>query len=235
MNLIKKLSSLIFPHKCTFCREVIDYENYTFICNKCMNSLPFIEGTRCIKCGIMQHDTAMPVCHTCRKYNHSFSGAFTPLVYKDEVRHAILSMKFHERESHCHAFAFLIANSIMESDFPHIDFITYVPLSRESFLKRGFNQSELIANDCGKIFNLPVLDTIIRVDGTPRQSSLPLSLRRKNVKKAFKGKDMKLSGTALLIDDIYTTGSTMDYISSLLLKMGCDNVYIAAVASVHRS
>lgn len=235
MKLIKKLLSLIFPHKCTFCREAISYENYTFICDNCMSSLPFIKGSTCVKCGVMQHDTAMPVCHTCRKYNHSFSGSFTPLVYKDTVRHAILSMKLHERENHCHAFAFLITKRIMECGFPHIDFITYVPLSKESFLKRGFNQSDLIAKDCGKILNLPVIDTIIRIDGTPRQSSLSLPLRRKNVKKAFKGKDLHLSGTALLIDDIYTTGSTMDYISSLLLKMGCDKVYIAAVAAVHRS
>ena len=168
MKLTKKLTSLLFPHKCTFCREAMDYENYTFICKKCMTTLPFTQGTRCVKCGMMQSDTAMPICNTCRKYKHSFSGSFTPLVYKDTVRHAILSMKFHERESHCHAFAFLITQRIMESDFPHIDFITFVPLSRESFLKRGFNQSELIAVDCGKILNLPVTDTVIRVDGPPR-------------------------------------------------------------------
>ncbi len=235
MNFIKKLFSILLPHKCAFCRDVIDYDNYKFICDDCMRNLPFTHGNRCVKCGIMIGDNAMPVCNTCRKQRHCFSASFTPLVYDGIVRRSILSMKFHEKESHCHAFAFLITNRILEDGFPHIDFITYVPLSHESFQKRGFNQSELIAKECGKILNIPVTECVSRIDGTPRQSTLSMSERRKNAKNAFKPKDRTFSGTALLIDDVYTTGSTMNTISSLLLKMGCDKVYIAAVAIRQRS
>lgn len=235
MNFIKKLSSVLLPHKCAFCHDVIDYNNYKFICDNCMTRLPFTHSYRCAKCGIMLGDNAMPVCNTCRKYNHTFSGSFTPLVYDGIVRSSILSMKFHEKESHCHAYAFLITNRILEEGFPHIDFITYVPLSRESYKKRGFNQSELIAQECGKILNIPIIDCITRVDGTPRQSTLSMSERRKNAKHAFVAKDVSLSGTALLIDDVYTTGSTMNTISSALLKRGCKKVYIAAVAIRQRS
>lgn len=224
------LFSIFHPHKCTFCRKAIDYNNHTFICASCMKSLPFIDGQRCLKCGTPVLSTAMPVCSTCRKYHHSFSGAFTPLLYKDKVRRAIIGMKFHDKESFCHSFSYLIANRIIEEGFPDFDFITYIPLSPESYKERGFNQSLLIAEECGKILNLPVIDTLTRVNGTPRQSTLSMTARRSNAKKAFKPKPVSLSGTALLIDDVYTTGSTMSYTSSLLLKMGCKKVYIACVA-----
>lgn len=172
----------------------------------------------------------MPVCSTCRKYRHSFSNAFTPLIYKNSVRQSIIKLKFYNKENFCRSFSFLIANRIMEEGLPHFDFITYIPLSKEGFKQRGFNQSELIARKCGEILNIPVIETLLRIDGTPRQSSLSLFERRKNAKKAFKAMNIPLSGTALLIDDVYTTGSTMSHTSSLLLKMGCDKVCIAAVA-----
>ena len=172
----------------------------------------------------------MPVCNICRKFKHPFSGSFTPLIYTGKVRKALLNLKFHNRESFCRSFAFLIANRIMEKGFPDIDFITYIPLSPSGFKERGFNQSELIARKCAEILNVPVIDTLYRIDGTPKQSSLSLIERRKNAKKSFFAKDMKLKGTALLIDDVYTTGSTLSHTSSLLLKMGCDKVYIASVA-----
>lgn len=128
------------------------------------------------------------------------------------------------------SFAFLIANNIISEDFPHIDFITYIPMSPISYKERGYNQSELIAKKCGEILNLPVVSTLERLNNTLKQSSLSLKERHKNAKKSFISKNMTLSGTALLIDDVYTTGSTMGYCSSLLMKMGCDKVYIAAVA-----
>lgn len=229
-RLLNLISSVFHPHKCTFCRKAIDYDNYTFICKSCMSQLPWIEGCTCLKCGAPRHEGSMPVCKTCRTYNHSFSASFTPLVYKDNVRKAILGMKFYNKESYCHSFSYLITKNIMEKGFPDIDFITYIPLSEERFKERGFNQSELIAKECGKILNVPVIDTLERINSTPRQSTLPLKERRKNAKKSFKSKDVTLSGTALLIDDVYTTGSTMSYCSSLLLKQGCSKVYISAVA-----
>ena len=172
----------------------------------------------------------MPVCYTCRKFKHPYAGSFTPLLYEGDVRKALVSLKFYNKESFCRSFSYLICNNIIQKGFPDIDFITYVPLSPKGFKTRGFNQSEVMANMCGKILSLPVKDTLYRIDGTPKQSTLSLAERRKNAKRSFFAKDIKLSGTALLIDDIYTTGSTMSHCASLLLKMGCSKVYIATVA-----
>ncbi len=230
MKLTDRILSLLYSKKCTFCRNTISYTNNTFICSDCMKSLPFIKGSVCAKCASPREETSMPVCNTCRKFKHPFSDSFTPLLYKDNVRKSILALKFYNKESFCKSFAFLISNRVIEKGFPHIDFITYVPLSPKGFRERGYNQCELIAAECGKILNLPVVETLYRINGTPKQSTLSLTERRKNAKNSFFPKDIKLSGTALLIDDIYTTGSTLSHNASLLLKMGCDKVYIAAVA-----
>ena len=139
-------------------------------------------------------------------------------------------MKFKNKESFTRSYSFLITENIVSSDYPDFDFITYIPLSPSSYKKRGYNQSGLIASWCSDFLNIPVVETLKRIDGTPKQSRLSFFERRKNVRKSFFPLDKKLSGTVLLIDDIYTTGATLDYCSSLLLKMGCDKVYIAAVA-----
>lgn len=230
MKFSNRVLSFVFPHKCTFCRNTVEYTNNTYICEKCMVALPFIKGIRCAKCNAPREETSLPLCYSCRTFNLSFQQSFTPLLYTGSVRRALLNMKFYDKDYFCRSFAYLIVNNIIAEGFPAFDFITYVPLSDEGYKRRGYNQSELIAKKCGEILNLPVVSTLYRIADTPKQSSLTFSQRRQNAKKSFFGKKLSLSGTVLLIDDIYTTGSTAERCSSLLLKMGCDKVYIAAVA-----
>lgn len=230
MKLSDKLFSFIFPHKCTFCRDPIEYTNNTYICSSCLEALPYVKNPRCEKCNHPREALSVSVCSICRKYNTAFYKSYTPLLYKDSVRRALLSMKFYNKEHYCKSFAILIANSIISSDCPSFDFITYVPLSRKGFKERGYNQSEIIAKICGEILHTPVVSTLKRIDGTPKQSTLSFLERRRNAKKSFFGKDVKISGKVLLIDDIYTTGSTLNHCASVLLKMGAERVYVSAVA-----
>ncbi|MGM9550854.1 MAG: ComF family protein [Clostridia bacterium] len=227
---LSRIYDVFFPHRCSFCDEILPYDNQRFICDKCIKTIDYITGPTCLKCGSPREEYSLPVCLNCRKYRYSFAGSFTPLKYKDKTRKALLRMKFRNKTHFAYSFAYLICNNIVTKDYPDFDFITYIPLSRERFNERGYNQAEIIAFECGKILNVPVISTLTRKDGTPNQHDLPLKERHRNAKNSFFPKDMKLNGTALLIDDIYTTGSTMDYCSSLLLKMGCDKVYIACLA-----
>ena len=110
------------------------------------------------------------------------------------------------------------------------DFITYVPQSRKTRFKRGYNQSYLLAKHLSKILSLPVKDTLLRTNEGENQATLSARQRQENVKKCFFAKDISLSGTALLIDDVFTTGATASYCSKLLKNMGCKNVYVAVCA-----
>ncbi len=229
MKLSDKISSFFFPHRCTFCGKNVHYKDNTYICADCINSLPYLSGTLCARCNKPISDTALSVCYTCRHFNHSFTKSYTPLLYKDKVRKSLISMKFYNKEFYSRSYAFLIAENIISQDFPSFDFITYAPLSPESFSKRKYNQSKDIAQGVGEILNIPVIDTLYRINGTPKQSELSFNERRKNAKASFFSNDIILKGKALLIDDIYTTGATADYCSKLLLKMGCESVSIATV------
>ncbi len=228
--MLEKLLSVIYPHKCSFCGALLEYDNDKFICGRCLSSLPYLEKGGCAKCGQPLGEFALPVCASCRKFHHTFSHSFTPLAYTGSVRRAILGIKFHNAHYITRSLAFLIADRILSEDMPLFDFITYVPLSRERYAVRRFDQSRLIASFLSDIMHIPVIDALEHLDGGARQSSLPLNKRRENAKASFRAKSISLSGTALLVDDIYTTGATMDACTRLLLKMGCETVYIAAAA-----
>ncbi|MCD8048271.1 MAG: double zinc ribbon domain-containing protein [Clostridia bacterium] len=234
-NLIDKFFSHIFPHKCTFCRTAIPYTNDSFICSSCKASLPYTSLNGCAKCGKPLGDFALPVCLDCRREKRQFSGSFTPLKYEGNVRRALINMKFYDAPYFTRSFAVLIAERILSGEMPHIDFITYVPLSQSRLSERGFNQSQLTAQFLGEILNLPVKPTLICREGTARQSTLNYALRRENAKKSFYGENISLSGMALLVDDIMTTGSTLSACASILIKLGCSKVYIAACASKQSS
>lgn len=228
--MLEKLLSVIYPHKCSFCGALLEYDNDKFICDKCLSSLPYLEKGGCAKCGQPLGEFALPVCVTCRKFHHSFSHSFTPLSYIGSVRRTILRIKFYNAQYITRSLAFLIADRILSEDMPLFDFITYVPLSHERYATRRFDQSQLIASFLSDIMHIPVIDTLEHVGGAVRQSSLPLNKRRENARASFRAKNITLSGTALLVDDIYTTGATMDACTRLLLKMGCEKVYISAAA-----
>lgn len=172
MRIKEKLLSIFFPKKCSFCRRVIDYTNLNFICEDCEHTLPYIQGTVCTRCNRPISPTALSECFSCRKYKHSFSKSYTPLLYKDKARLSILSMKFYSKESYAKSYAYLIASSIISSGFPSFDFITYVPLAPSELKRRGYNQCETIAENLGEYFKLPVIATLKRIDGTPKQSRL---------------------------------------------------------------
>lgn len=230
MTYSNALLSLIYPHKCTFCGDGIDRNNDKFICRSCEKSLPYLPRGGCLLCGTPTGEFALSVCFNCRRYRHAFSRSFTPLIYEGSVRRAVISMKFYNARTVSRSLAYLIADRILSEDMPHFDFITFVPASRSRLAERKFNQARLIADFLAEILHSPVIDAINRVDNSPRQTTLSFSERRANAKKSFFPKELSLSGTALLIDDVYTTGSTMDACSRILKKMGCEKVFIAAAA-----
>ncbi len=220
----------LLPRHCIFCQKPTRYYNRTYVCQKCKASLPYIKHA-CIRCGRPMGEHALFICADCRKNKHPFSGAFIPFLYEKEVRLALLRMKFFNAHYISRGFAVLIAEKMLSSPLPDIDFITFVPSSEKQMQKRGYNQAELIARFLSEILHLPVIDSLMRLSDFPKQSSLSAAKRRINAKKAFIPKDISLHGTALLVDDILTTGSTLDRCSRLLLKMGADQVYIAACAA----
>ena len=221
---------LLFPPKCPFCSSVISGEPP--ICPECFKKLPFIKGRTCIKCGAPLGEFAHDLCYRCRTDKPHFERAFIPLIYKESVSSSIIRFKFYEHPSYAHALAFLIADKVIRTEeFKEgFSFITFVPQNKPSRRKRGFNQAKLIAKELSSILDLPLIDTLIRKDDSARQVTLNRSARKRNAQRSYLSKDISLSGTALLVDDVFTTGSTASYCAKLLKKMGCKKVYVTTCA-----
>ena len=167
------------------------------------------------------------MCQGCRSRKMYFEYSYTPLIYKDTARECAIAMKT-SRPYYAKTFAFLLADRILSSrNYCKFDYITFVPQSKKSFKKRGYNQAELIAKELSRYLKVPCIPTLKRTDDGEPQHTLSAALRRENVKKCYFKTDRIGKGKILLVDDIYTTGATANYCSKLLREMGFEKVYLA--------
>ena len=219
--------SYIFPPRCAVCRRVLPPDARPEICPDCERDLPRIEDPRCEVCGApMNSEFAMPWCAECANGRY-FEKCFVPFIYSGGVRRAIINMKHNDRPGRSRYLAWEIAKEM--GDF-RPDYITFVPQDAKTDRERGYNQTRLIAKALGKLLKVPVRTALRRSPYGRHQVGLSGPERRKNARRLFRPGNKRLSGTWLLVDDVVTTGSTLDACCRLLKAMGCEHVYAAAAA-----
>ena len=223
--MIDKILNLLFPPKCPFCQKLLTVK--TPVCPDCMKELPFTGEHTCRICGRPLEEFSHPVCADCKSRKIYFEHAFIPLIYKDCAREAAIAMKA-AHPYYAKAFAYLLADKILSSPYyDDFDCVTFVPQNPRSAGERGYNQAQLIAKELAKLLNLPCKATLKRTNAGKQQHTLNAQERRENVKQCYFKTDLNGDGTALLVDDIYTTGATSNYCSRLLKEMGFSKVYLA--------
>ncbi len=219
--------SYIFPPRCAVCRGLLPAGTKEEICPECERELPRIKGPRCEICGApMNSEFAMPWCAECAG-GRPFVKCFVPFRYEGGVRRAITNMKYYGRPGRSRFLAGEIAREL--GDF-RPDFITYVPQNSKTARERGYNQTKLIAEELGRRLKTPVRGVLRHSPDGGHQVGLSRSKRMTNAKKLYLPGKERLSGTWLLVDDVTTTGATLDACCRLLRAMGCDEVYAAAAA-----
>lgn len=158
-----------------------------------------------------------------------------PFVYKDNLALAVRRFKFNDEVILSEFFAkemcAAISKACPEKKF---DFVTCVPLTKKKRNKRGYNQSELLAKDCAKLFGTDFENALIKSRDTTDQHELKAKERLKNLKDAFEiNKSVDIKGkTVLLCDDIKTTGATLYECRKTLVKAGAKDVYCVCIAVV---
>ena len=223
--MIDAILDFFFPPKCPFCMEILSSK--APVCDNCISTLPFNDEKCCDICSRPIEDFSYSTCLNCREQKIYFEHSFVPLIYKDEAKEAVLRLK-KGHPSFSKGFAYLLADKILSSpNYKNFDVITFVPQSYKGRLNRGYNQAELIARDLSKLLNIPCITFLIKTDDGEEQHLLTATQRRENVKKCYFSKNIKGKGRVLLVDDIYTTGSTTNHCSRLLRKMGFSEVYLA--------
>lgn len=225
------LLDLFYPKKkkCVVC----GFYGKSLLCEVCASAIKFINGRACMKCGkSLDDDYIDNICPDCIGNPHYFDAAFTCFEYEGLGRELIHSFKYKGCAGLSHIFAEYMVERISDEGI-NADYIVPVPIHDNKFKTRGYNQSKLIADALGKLIKIPVIECIIRGRDTERQSSLDRVGRISNVFDAF---SPCLSynihnNNIILIDDIYTTGSTVDECSKVLKAMGAKNIYVLTAAA----
>ncbi len=214
---------MVFPPRCVACKEFGAY-----ICMACRPLFSLAGPPRCDVCWTPEGERT---CERCRYRRPAFNGARSAFVYDGPARDAVLALKFAGLAAIAKTMAVPMAERLMEWD-PPVSAIVPVPLAASRKRSRGYNQSELLAREIGRLANLPVLaGALIRRRSTPPQvRQFDWEARRDNVAGAFAAGQRVVDGGLLLVDDVITTGATLDACARVLLSAGGDRVFALTFA-----
>lgn len=211
--MLEKILEFIFPNRCGFCNQLIKKE---YTCKKCKKNLEYIYTDNKIQ-----------------KINGMYFDFFiSSYFYLGIIRNKILDFKFKNKKYLYRALAERLAYNL-QPYIKDIDSIIAVPISFKRYLERGYNQSVLIAKYIAKKLNKPFLKfVLIKIKNNQKQSELGMKQRSKNVKNVYKilNKNIIFGKRILLIDDIYTTGATVNECSRILKQCGAQSVVVATIA-----
>lgn len=226
----------IFPSNiyCICCGSLIDKSRPYALCDLCVKKFHWITGRTCEKCGKALPDTYRGrMCYDCMRIDHAFERGFSCLIYGLHEREVLLDLKYNGKGYLAAKFGDILYDRISCEDI-HPDVIIPVPISAGRLKKRGYNQSALMARQLSKRWGVTIDEGILvrRRDTTLLRSLNPAD-RRLALDGAFEViTNSRLAGKeVLLIDDIYTTGATVDICSSVLMDAGAAKVYVLTLAS----
>lgn len=228
ISLMKQyINDVLFPVFCLGCQREGEW-----VCRDCLIQIPPLTQTSCFSCDISVSENAC--CDMCRKercvdvywslYSHQTS------IISDLVE----QLKYHGASDMVRAVLSLCEqNRYVQSLIGGIDVIIPVPLHPARFRERGFNQSQYIAESIGSVLRVPVLSLVlVRSRQTKQQARLSLEERRENVVDAFvcNSPEDVVGKRVLLVDDVLTTGSTVDACARVLVDAGAHSVRVLTLA-----
>ncbi|MCL1983687.1 MAG: ComF family protein [Clostridiales bacterium] len=236
--ILKKLLELLFPSNiyCISCGSIIDSSRAYSLCDSCMRLFHWANGRTCEKCGkIIQESYPHEACSDCREHNHYFKKGYSCVQYGIYERDLLLAFKYGGKTYIGEKIADAMADRLRAENI-EVDFTTAVPMHGKKKEKRGFNQAEIIASRLAPKLPAPYAGRVlVRTGNTVAMSRLSAEERRMNMENAFsmaRGAEKMVAGKkVLLVDDIYTTGSTVDACSRVLLAAGAAEVRVITFAA----
>lgn len=252
MKHLNSLWKLLYPSRCPVCDDIVPGIG-SLICPKCRNRLVYVSGECCQKCGKAlreevdgQHGTMLEIygetgrtyeesaglCSDCRKKHHLFVEGAALYEY-DCIRESVYRYKYGGRREYADFYGEEIARFLGNRIRAwRAQALVPVPLHPQKLKSRGYNQAHLLALRAGELLGVPVRDDLVaRVKNTEPQKNLDPVKRQNNLKRAFKlcENDVKLK-TIIIIDDIYTTGSTVDAVCRVFQETSVREIYFIALA-----
>ena len=220
MKVFKVILSALFPQKCVSCGRIVESEEY--LCDYCYEMIEHVDITKvCERCGVKKS-----ACQ-CQSRVFHFAGCAAPFE-NDGVAQAVVYRYKFARATRCGRFLAEEMAKTVRTVYRDIEFdgIAYVPMHPRKQLKRGFNQSEELAKQLSKLFDLRLYDRLLWCKYRKTlQHDMNFKERFNNVKGMYRCNYKVTGKTILLVDDIKTTGATLDECSKQLLFAGAKRVY----------
>jgi competence protein ComFC len=219
-RLVELAVDSFFPRRCVGCGKVGG-----FLCPECLGRLPRLIPPFCPRCGRPQASGI--VCPSCWQRPTEIDGIRSPFRFDEVIRKAIHELKYRNLKAISPCLAELLADYLKENPLPG-EALIGVPLHPRRLRERGYNQSGLVAAELGKRIGLPVIeDCLIRVkQAQPQVKAVDVEERRRNVADAFVCRDERVSGKQIiLIDDVCTSGATLESCAAALKNKGAKSVW----------
>lgn len=235
---------LIYPPDlyCICCGKIIDSTRTYRLCNECIEGIKWANARLCIRCGkLLSSLNPGEICFNCREHPHQFDHGYTCAEYGTHERAMVFALKYHSRADIGITIGEIMADRMMAensiSDLAKMyDYVIPVPVHNRKKRIRGYNQAEVIAKRFSVLTKIRCdADILIRVRETHVMRSLGPDQRRENIRGAFEIRKRRIPDIegkkVLLIDDIYTTGATVDEISAVLKNAKARQVDFLSFAS----
>lgn len=222
---------LLYPRRCPVCDKAVKpFGN--LICEECKKKIKYVKAPYCQKCGKELKDKRAVFCHDCAHKEHMYDRGMALFAYPS-VADSIYRFKYRGRQEYGAYYGERMA-SILGDRILSLkpDALVPVPIHSSKKKIRGYNQAEVLAKEVGRRLNIPVETKLIRrIRKTVPMKDLSAQERQNNLKKALKicRNDVKLN-TIIIVDDIYTTGSTIDAMAKELRKAGVRYIYFVTLA-----
>lgn len=231
-NIIKSLGRIFFPNICPICGTVIHPDER--ICRACLNKVKIIKEPKCQKCGKQLETDEKLYCKDCDGMNHIFDRGICIFEYTEELKKSLYGFKYGNKRCFRDFFGYAGAKKYRKllKEWK-VEWIVPVPMYHKKQQKRGYNQAEEFGQALAEYTGIKPDDKcLIRVRDTKPQKGLSKEERHQNLQKAFGVDIERVKGmkSVLLVDDIYTTGSTMDACAKVLKAAGVKKVYFMCVA-----
>lgn len=218
-------NKLQVPVVCILCNNYLKEKN--IICTNCYKLLPKL-GHTCNICCAPLTNNKQDMCNTCQVTKPYFNKVYSAFLYEEPLKTLIHTFKYHNGLY----LQQLLTDLLREAPIPitKVGIVLPVPLARQKLKQRGFNQAALIAKELATQLKVPYSDKHLqKTTHTANQVNLSKEKRKQNLTNSFKCKDIKHT-TITLIDDIVTTGSTVNEVSKMLRLHGAKNINVCCIA-----